>query len=53
MSNDFDREQLVGIFVAEAADDMAMLSAVLYPSGKPYPAPDEMRGHQTIGHKLK
>jgi len=53
MSNEFDREQLVSIFVAEAADDMATLSAVLYPADKPYPAPEEMRSHQTIGHKLK
>ncbi|WP_447603601.1 Hpt domain-containing protein [Nitrospira sp. Nam80] len=53
MSNEFDREQLVGIFVAEAGDDMAMLSAVLHPAGKSHPTPDDMRGHQTIGHKLK
>lgn len=53
MSNEFDRDQLVSIFVAEAGDDMAKLSAVLYPTGKPYPAPDDLRSHQTIGHKLK
>jgi chemosensory pili system protein ChpA (sensor histidine kinase/response regulator) len=53
MSSEFDREQLVSIFVAEAADDMATLSAVLFPAGKAYPTPEEARGHHTIGHKLK
>ena len=53
MSSEFDREQLVSIFVAEAADDMATLSAVLFPADKAYPTPEETRDHHTIGHKLK
>jgi chemosensory pili system protein ChpA (sensor histidine kinase/response regulator) len=53
MGNEFDREQLVSIFVAEAADDMATLRAVLHPVDGAEPAPADLQGHHTIGHKLK
>jgi chemosensory pili system protein ChpA (sensor histidine kinase/response regulator) len=53
MSKDFDREQLVSIFVAEAADDMATLAALLHSQGTAHPAPAEIHRHHTIGHKLK
>ena len=53
MGNDFDREQLVSIFVAEAGDDMAALRAVLHPADGADPAPADLQRHHTIGHKLK
>jgi chemosensory pili system protein ChpA (sensor histidine kinase/response regulator) len=53
MGNEFDREQLVSIFVAEAADDMATLHAVLHPADGADPAPADLQRHHTIGHKLK
>jgi chemosensory pili system protein ChpA (sensor histidine kinase/response regulator) len=53
MGNEFDREQLVSIFVAEAADDMATLRAVLHPVDGADPSPTDVQGHHTIGHKLK
>lgn len=53
MGNEFDREQLVSIFVAEAADDMATLHAVLHPADGADPAPAELQRQHTIGHKLK
>ncbi|HEX2056150.1 MAG TPA: Hpt domain-containing protein, partial [Nitrospiraceae bacterium] len=53
MGNEFDREQLVSIFVAEAADDMATLRAVLHPADGADPAPGDLERHHTIGHKLK
>ncbi len=34
MSNEFDPHQLVGIFVAEAADDMARLWTALHPADR-------------------
>jgi chemosensory pili system protein ChpA (sensor histidine kinase/response regulator) len=53
MGNEFDREQLMSIFVAEAADDMATLRAVLHPAGGADPTPADLERHHTIGHKLK
>ena len=53
MSNDFDRDQLVSIFVAEAADDMARLWAALHPADKTYPDPQDLEDQYAVGHKLK
>jgi chemosensory pili system protein ChpA (sensor histidine kinase/response regulator) len=53
MSNDFDRDQLVGIFVTEAADDMARLWAALHPADKSYPDPQDLQDQYAVGHKLK
>src|SRR5688500_7981469 len=53
MSNDFDPHQLVGIFVAEAADDMARLWDALHPADGAYPNPQELQDQAAVGHKMK
>ncbi|MGQ0812656.1 MAG: hybrid sensor histidine kinase/response regulator [Nitrospiraceae bacterium] len=53
MSSAFDREALVGIFVAEATDGMATLWTALYPSDDRLPSAEAMQEHHAIGHKLR
>ncbi|MCS6325922.1 MAG: Hpt domain-containing protein [Nitrospira sp.] len=53
MSADFDRDQLLDIFVAEAGDDMAQFWKALHPEGKAVPAPADVANLHTVGHKLK
>ncbi|WHZ21381.1 MAG: Signal transduction histidine kinase CheA [Nitrospira sp.] len=53
MSSDFDRDQLVAIFVAEAGDDMGRFWKALHPEGKSYPKPEEVAEYHAVGHKLK
>ena len=53
MTSDFDRDQLLDIFVAEAGDDMARFWKALHPEGKAYPEPGEVAEFHTVGHKLK
>ena len=53
MSADFDRDQLVNIFVAEAGDDMGRFWKALHPEGKSYPEAGEVAEYHTVGHKLK
>ena len=53
MSADFDRDQLLNIFVAEAGDDMKRFWEALHPKGKTYPEPQEVAEFHTVGHKLK
>ena len=42
MSADFDRDQLLNIFVAEAGDDMKRFWEALHPKGKTHPEPQEV-----------
>ncbi|MCC2642698.1 MAG: hypothetical protein K0S45_3111 [Nitrospira sp.] len=53
MSSDFDRGQLVNIFVAEARDDMALFWKALHAEEKSFPEPTEICEYHTVGHKLK
>ena len=53
MSADFDRDQLLNIFVAEAGDDMKRFWEALHPKGKTHPEPQEVAEFHTVGHKLK
>lgn len=53
MSSDFDRDQLLDIFVAEAGDDMKRFWEALHPKGKAHPEPNEVAEFHTVGHKLK
>lgn len=53
MSNDFDREQLLSIFLAEAGDGMATLWTALHPPGEIFPTPRDVQPHYAIGHKIK
>lgn len=53
MSSDFDRDQLVDIFVAEAGDDMGRFWKALHPEGKAHPEPGEVAEFHAVGHKLK
>ena len=53
MSADFDRDQLLDIFVAEAGDDMERFWKALHLEGKMRPEPGDVAGFHTVGHKLK
>lgn len=53
MSAEFDRDQLLDIFVAEAGDDMAQFWKALHPEAKAVPAPADVAHLHTVGHKLK
>lgn len=53
MSADFDRDQLLDIFVAEAGDDMGRFWKALHPAGKAHPEPGDIAEFHTVGHKLK
>jgi chemosensory pili system protein ChpA (sensor histidine kinase/response regulator) len=53
MSADFDRDQLLDIFVAEAADDMERFWKALHPSGQARPEPADVAEFHAVGHKLK
>ena len=53
MSSDFDRDQLVNIFVAEARDDMGLFWKALHPEGNSFPEPGEVAEYHAVGHKLK
>ncbi|MBA2486139.1 MAG: Hpt domain-containing protein [Nitrospira sp.] len=53
MNSDFDRDQLLDIFVAEAGDDMGRFWKALHPEGKAHPEPSEVAEFHTVGHKLK
>lgn len=53
MSSDFDRDQLVNIFVAEASDDMGRFWTALHPKDKAIPEPADLADYHTVGHKLK
>lgn len=53
MSADFDRDQLLDIFVAEASDDMARFWKALHPEGQVRPEPGEVAEFHAVGHKLK
>ncbi len=53
MSADFDRNQLLDIFVAEAADDMERFWKALHPAGQARPEPADVAEFHAVGHKLK
>lgn len=53
MSADFDRDQLLDIFVAEAGDDMRRFWNALHPEGKTQPEPSDVADFHAVGHKLK
>lgn len=53
MSSDFDRDQLLDIFVTEAGDDMKRFWKALHPDAKAHPAPGEVAEFHAVGHKLK
>ncbi|MGC3976049.1 MAG: Hpt domain-containing protein [Nitrospira sp.] len=53
MSADFDRDQLLDIFVAEAGDDMERFWKALHPERKVRPEPRDVVEFHAVGHKLK
>ncbi|MBS0172150.1 MAG: Hpt domain-containing protein [Nitrospira sp.] len=53
MSADFDRDQLLDIFVAEAGDDMAQFWKALHPDDQGAPDAADVAHLHTVGHKLK
>lgn len=53
MSDEFDRTQLVNIFVAEATDEMERFWRALHPTEKLYPSVEDIVEYHATGHKLK
>jgi chemosensory pili system protein ChpA (sensor histidine kinase/response regulator) len=53
MSTEFDREGLVGIFLAEAQDSLAKLWSALHPVAHAIPTPDEINEQYIVAHTLK
>ncbi|MDR4481001.1 MAG: Hpt domain-containing protein [Nitrospira sp.] len=53
MSTDFDHDQLLDIFLAEADDDMGRFWRALHPQGKAHPEPGDVAEFYTVGHKVK
>lgn len=53
MSSEIDREHLLGLFLAEAADGMRVLSEALSHAGGEYPAPQRIRTQGIIARRVK
>lgn len=52
MSSEFDRQNLISIFVLEASDGLDALTTALHPSGDAIPTPHELAGQYIIAHRL-
>ncbi|MFO0706019.1 MAG: Hpt domain-containing protein [Nitrospira sp.] len=53
MSAEFDQENLVGIFVAEAADGMTTLAVALHPAEGSVPTPRQLHEHYIVAHRVR
>ncbi len=53
MSNDFDRQALISIFVAEATDGMTSLRQVLNPVDGALPSAEVLQCQYIVGHKIR
>ena len=53
MSTEFDRDGLVGIFLAEAEDRVAKLWSALHPADGTLPTPDAISDQYIVAHTLK
>lgn len=53
MSSEFDQQNLVAIFVAEATDGMTALTSVLHPPDESVPTPLQLQGQYIVAHKIR
>jgi chemosensory pili system protein ChpA (sensor histidine kinase/response regulator) len=53
MDSDFDQQNLVGIFVAEASDGMNVLAVALQPADGSLPAAEQLREHYIVAHRIR
>ena len=53
MSSELDRQGLLDIFVMEAAEALAALSAAVNPPGDALPSPQELQNHYVWAHKVR
>jgi len=53
MSSELDRQGLLDIFVMEAAEALAALSAAVNPPGDALPSPQELQNQYVWAHKVR
>jgi chemosensory pili system protein ChpA (sensor histidine kinase/response regulator) len=53
MASDFDQDNLVGIFLAEAADGLTVLSQALHPSDESVPTPQILQEQYIVAHRIR
>jgi chemosensory pili system protein ChpA (sensor histidine kinase/response regulator) len=52
MSSEFDRQNLISIFVLEALDGLDALTKALHPSSGAIPTPQELAGQYIVAHRI-
>lgn len=53
MSSEFNQENLVGIFVLEASDGMAVLTQALHPADESLPTPHQLHEQFIVAHRIR
>lgn len=53
MSSEFDRQNLISIFVLEASDGMAVLTQALHPPADRLPAPQQLAEQFIVAHRVR
>ncbi|HSN03779.1 MAG TPA: Hpt domain-containing protein [Nitrospira sp.] len=53
MSAEFDQENLIGIFLAEASDGMATLKTALHPVDGAVPSAQQLQRHYIVAHRIR
>lgn len=53
MGSEFDQQNLVGIFVAEASDGMTALTKALHPADESVPTPQQLLEQYIIAHRIR
>lgn len=53
MSSEFDQQNLVDIFVAEASDAVSALTGALYPADGSLPTPAQLHEHYIVAHRIR
>lgn len=53
MSAEFDHENLIGIFLAEASDGIATLKTALHPADGSMPSPQQLREQYIVAHRIR
>ena len=53
MGSEFDHQDLIGVFVAEATEGMTALRAVLHPADQSVPTPEQLREQYIIAHRVR
>lgn len=53
MSSEFDQQNLISIFVAEASDGIAVLLAALHPPDESLPGPHQLKEQYIVAHRIR